>query len=243
MKTLAVTTPWSSPFIWSRFVENLGQMVAAFDRPGWSCDVFFGRGIDPASRHIDCCIQAQDAGCDAIVFVGADQIHPVDMLTRLVARHEETGGGVIVAAVPFRGYTEDQGMRPFQPIAWKLKQGAPVGEDIPAREMLELVEVGEGPPLERIAAAPTAVVLFPTYALDRLADPWFWEIRDNYTMQRLTDTDSPFVWRLGTEAGIPVWLDKTIKVKHLHTVAIDDTYQYRFPELAEGGAPCISWPW
>ena len=243
MSKLGITTPWSSPFIWSRFVQNLGQMVAAFDAPGWDCDVYFGRGIDPASRHIDGCIQARDGGCDALLFVGADQVHPVDMLNRLVARHEQTGGGAIAAAVPFRGYKAGQGMRPFQPIAWRVRDGATVDTGTYPPDVLELVDVDAPPELERIDAAPTAVLLFPVDALARLAHPWFWELRDTRTMQRVTDTDSPFSWRLAREAGVALWLDKSIKVQHLHTVAIDDTYQYRFPELAGGSTECVSWQW
>lgn len=219
---LGVTTPWFSPMMWTEFVRNLSRLVARFDQG--EVDVHFGRGIDPASRHTDCCLWAQKNGCDLTLFIGADQIHPLDMLNRLVKRFMETGGAAIAAPVPFRGYVEGKMDRPFQPMAWRLK--GEVTEDAYIPELLELVDVDAPPEFEKIDVIGTGVLLFPTEALEKLALPWFIEARDPVTMQRISDTDTQFVWRLGQEAGLALWLDKTIDVKHLHAFQIDRTYQH-----------------
>jgi hypothetical protein len=43
------------------------------------------------------------------------------------------------------------------------------------------------------------------------------------------------VWRLRSEAGAEVWVDTTIKVTHLHTFEIDDTFTDRFADWMEPG--------
>ena len=55
-------------------------------------------------------------------------------------------------------------------------------------------------------------------------------------MQRVADMDTRMVWRLAFEVGAQVWVDTTIKVRHLHTFEIDDTFQDRFADWAEPGA-------
>lgn len=236
MYQLAVVTPWASPFAWTKTGLNIAQMMARFRRPGWQATVHFGRGIDPASRHIDCCIRAMEAGADLICFVGCDQIHPLDMLDRLVDRYFETDGGVISALVPMRGYIARQNMRPFQPMGWKLVAEGRVEHIRNIEEQPDLfraVDPDSPPDLERVDIIGSGVLLFDRECLAALKPPWFYDKRDLHTMQRVADTDTRFVWRLRTEAQVQVWVDKTIRVKHIHPFEIDETFQYRFDDMME----------
>jgi hypothetical protein len=70
-------------------------------------------------------LQALEWDADLICIVGADQVHPLDMLSRLVDRYFETQGGVISALVPFRGYVAWQFMKPFQPMGWRIRNDQP----------------------------------------------------------------------------------------------------------------------
>src|SRR3990167_1115271 len=118
---LAVGPAWGSPFIWTSAVEAMLDMAHP---DGWDVRWFFGKGWCPARRHTDLCEKALTWGADVLCFVGADQIHPPDLLPRLVARHAQ-GYEVVGALVPARGYIEWMDMKPFQPMAWRLKRGLP----------------------------------------------------------------------------------------------------------------------
>ena len=44
-----------------------------------------------------------------------------------------------------------------------------------------------------------------------------------------------FVWRLHAEAGAQVWVDTTIRVRHIHPFLIDESFQERFADYAIPG--------
>ena len=236
MPKLAVTSAWSTPFAWTKYMENVGKMLCRFDRPGWTADYFLGKGIDPAGRHVSCCLQALEWGADAILHIGPDQVHPLDMLNRLVARFEQTGGDVITALVPSRGYIEWHDMEPFQPLAWRLRvDGVRELRGFEHdRDMYELIDPADGD-FQRVDVIGSGVMLFHRDALLALTPPWFWYACDPRTMQRVADMDTRFIWRLRTEAGCRVWVDTTIEVKHLHTFEIDGSFQHRFRDWKAGG--------
>ena len=166
-------------------------------------------------------------------FIGADQIHPVDMLDRLIDRYYETDGGVISALVPFRGYVHLQEMKPFQPMGWRIKcEGVQTFENSDTTpEMFKVIDPAEGD-LQRVDIIGTGVLLLHTDYLRALKPPWFYYRRNPETMQRVADMDTQFVWRLRAEAQAKVWVDTTIQVRHLHTFEIDETYQDRFADWA-----------
>jgi len=108
---------------------------------GYEVDYFQGRGWSPACRHNHACEQAVAWGADHIVIIGADQVYEPDMLERLVARRE-AGHEVVAALVPTRGYIDDMKMRPFQPMAWRIKSSAvPIEWD---RAQLEVIDPAAG---------------------------------------------------------------------------------------------------
>lgn len=246
---LAVGFPWSSPFIWTDFVD--GNMN--LERPdGVAVRFFRGSGWCPARRHIHICEQALDWGADAIGIIGSDQMHPEDMLVRLVDRFHQ-GYEVVSAMVPSRGFFGWQQMRPFQPMAWRFSSKSVSGssgngamaKSTKIREyksmatdgdMLEVVVPREGVEMERCNFIGSGVLMFHRDHLLALARPWFRESVDFKTMQRLASMDTTFVWRLQTEAHATVWIDTTIKVKHVHAFQIDDTYQDRFRDWATVGS-------
>ena len=233
MVKLALVTPWSSPFIWRKFSLNVANMIAGFQRDGWGVRFFMGNGVDPAARHNDMIQQGLDWGAHMICIIGADQIHPEDMLNKLINRWYETEGGVISALVPFRGYSPWQDMKPFQPMGWRI-----VNPDPSVREFRNFTEDPdmfipidpEDGDLQKVDVIGSGVLMFSSDVIEALDKPWFWYKREHETQQRSADMDTMMVWRLRSEVQVQVWVDTTIKVKHIHDFEIDESFQYRFDD-------------
>lgn len=236
IRKLAVGYPWSSPFVHTAFADHLPNL----ERPeGYEVRFFRGAGWCPARRHIHLCEQALAWGADLICIIGTDQVHPRDMLPRLVSRVENDGCEVITALVPARGYVAWQEMKPFQPIAWRWKHSSvPVLRGYSGmatdRDMIEVVRPEDGD-LQRVDFIGSGVLMFQRDHILALSPPWFSEMVEHKTQQRLSNMDCRFVWRLAMEAHAKVWVDTTIKVKHLHTFEIDETYQDRFADWMDPG--------
>lgn len=233
---LAVCTPWSSPFMYTGYVEHQLNLQHP---AGWSVKHIIGKGWCPARRHADMCEKALAWGADWIVITGADQVHPEDMLPRLVARVAQ-GYEVISALVPARGFVGWQEMHPFQKMAWRLTGGGAM--DIAQANLqcgrpseIEVIDpqAGDVQPIHFIGSG---VLMFHRDHLLALKLPWFSETYNPQTMARLASMDTTFVWRLQVEAGAHVYVDTTIDVKHLHIFPIDATYSQRFADWAQPGA-------
>lgn len=238
---LAVGYPWSSPFAWTGWAEHLPNL----QRPeGYDVRFFRGKGWCPARRHIDICEQALAWGADLICIIGADQVHPEDLLPRLVARYE-AGCEVITALVPARGYVGWQDMKPFQKMAWRFKRtDADSIHGLQAREyrgmrldpdLVEVIDPKAGE-LQQINFIGSGVLMFHRDHLLALKRPWFMETIEPLSYQRLANMDCLFVWRLQMEAKAQVWVDTTIDVTHLHAFPIDETYPDRFADWMERGS-------
>ena len=198
---------------------------------GYEVDYFQGRGWSPACRHNHACEQAVAWGADHIVIIGADQVYEPDMLERLVARRE-AGHEVVAALVPTRGYIDDMKMRPFQPMAWRIKSSAvPIEWD---RAQLEVIDPAAGE-VQRIDFIGSGVIMFDADHLLALRRPWFFETINQKTQQRTACMDTKFCYRLRAEAYAQVWVDTTIRVRHLHAFQIDDTFADRFQDYAMPG--------
>ena len=196
-------------------------------------------GWSPARRHMDICEKAIAWGADLICIIGSDQLHPEDMLPRLVARFLE-GYEVVGSLVPARGYFDHHDMKPFQPMAWRFVTS---DEAKPIREfrgqaldpdMLEVVQREDGD-MQQVNFMGSGVIMFHRDHLLALAQPWFFETVNHVDQVRTASMDTKFCWRLQSEAHAKVWVDTTIKVKHLHIFEIDDTYSERFADWAEKG--------
>lgn len=238
---LAVGYPWSSPFAWTAWAEHLPNLR----RPaGYDVRFFRGAGWCPARRHSHIVEQALDWGADLILIIGADQIHPEDMLERLVARWEEHGGA-IAALVPARGYVGWQDMKPFQPMAWRFKRTSTNNvrsiQQRPYRgmkvdaDLIEVIDPAAGE-LQEVNFIGSGVLLFHRDHVLALKRPWFVETIEPQSYQRLANMDCTFVWRLQREGHARVLVDTTIKVRHLHAFEIDETFSDRFADWARPGA-------
>lgn len=232
VEKLAIGYPWVSPFTWTFFSENAMNLQRP-ENSRW----FRGRGWCPARRHIDICEQAVEWGASHILIVGADQVHPEDMIPRLIERVEKDGCEVIAALVPTRGYVKRMNMTPFQPMAWRF---APNTEPRHYRgyeqdsDMIEVVKVEDGD-LQKIDFIGSGVLMFPVDDLLMIDKPWFGEVFMREDMKRRASMDTRFVWELKSKAGAQVWLDTTIKVGHINPFIIDETFQHRFKDWDEMG--------
>lgn len=229
----AVGYPWSSPFIMTDFAAHLPNL----ERPdGVDVRFFQGKGWCPAKRHIDLCEQAVEWGADLICIIGADQVHPLDLLPRLYKRFQE-GYNIVAALVPSRGFISWVDMNAFQPIAYRFKTNEET-HTLKTRkyegykkshDMIHIIKRDEGEMIE-CNFIGSGVLMFHVDYLLSLKKPWFYEEFDRETQDRVACMDSRFVWRLQDEANGRVYIDTTIMVKHLHIFQIDDSFQYRFTD-------------
>lgn len=226
---LACCWIWTSPFVWT---GSVASMLNLRHPEGVEVGFFQGRGWSPACRHNHACEQAVAWGADHIVILGADQVYEPDLLERLVARRQE-GYEVVAAMVPTRGYIADMQMRPFQRMAWRIKGNGltPVPWD---RAQLEIVNPADGP-MQRIDFIGSGCIMFDTDHLLALRAPWFFETINPQTQQRTACMDTKFCYRLQLEAGAQVWVDTTIRIKHLHDMPIDESFPDRFEDWAVPG--------
>lgn len=231
---LAICIPWSKETVPTKFFDR----VIGFKYPE-NCEWKWirGQGDTAARRHVHCCEQALGWGADAILILGVDQVyHDRDMIPKLVAHYRE-GRDCVCAMVPMRGVTPSQGTKPFEEIAMRHKADANgnvtlrPGDNI--LEHFEIIKRSDGP-LIRCHGIGSGVFLFPAEVLARLAKPWFFEIRDQETQQRITCADTPFTSRLQMECGLQIWLDTTIRVTHLQEFEIDGTFAERFKDWTYG---------
>ncbi len=243
---LAVVIPWTSPFMWTGYVDAMlnlerpAEIRNVYTGKAEPLDVRFFRGAGwcPAKRHLSGCQAALAWGADLICIVGADQIHPPDMLRRLVARWEQ-GCEVIAALVPARAFIGWQDMKPFQPMAWRLRAGASVdmatlNSLASITNQVDVIDAAAGE-LQQVNFIGSGVLMFHRDHLAAMSRPWFSEAFDPDTLERTASMDTRFVWRLQVEAGATVWVDTTIKVRHLHAFEIDETFQGRFDDWRQPG--------
>ena len=234
VESLAVGYPWASPFIWTQAAENMCNLIRP---PGIPTTFIRGLGWCPARRHIDICEKAVALGVSHILIIGADQVHPLDLIPRLVRRVESDGCEVICAMVPTRGHVTGQATRPFQPMAWRFKHNTDIRTFRSLQEDGDMVEQLDpsGGELQRLDFIGSGCIMFPTDDLLALKLPWFGESYTSDAYKRKAIMDTIFSWRLHVEAGAKLWVDTGIKIQHLNIFEIDDTYQYRFSDWVEAG--------
>ena len=224
------------------FTQYVDAQLNLQHPPGWETRFFRGLGWCPARRHTDMCIKALQWGADVICITGADQMHPEDMLCRLLARMQE-GYEIIAAMVPSRGYVGWQEMQPFERMAWRLKRCSP--QDLDAANALqglpndvEVIDPTAGD-VQEINFIGSGVIMFQADHLLALKRPWFYETFTPDTYERQACMDTMFSWRMQTEAGAHLYVDTTIQVRHLHIFPIDETYSQRFADWTDPTTPGI----
>lgn len=234
---IGLVVPWSSPFMFAEFFDgNMNMQTPEGCEIRW----FRGLGWCPAKRHIDGCAKALDWGAELICILGADQMHPEDTICKLYARFQQ-GHEIVAAMVPARGYIGWQDMKPFQKMAWRFKST----DDINTKyrtyrsmeldsDMMEVIDPSKGD-IQRIDFIGSGVLMFHRDHILSLKFPWFTETFDPVTLTRSANMDCTFLWRLCHEGRATAWVDTTIKVRHLHTFKIDETYPDRFSDWTKPG--------
>ena len=216
---LCIGWPWEPPTVYSKVMDN----YLSLQRPESS---FWVRGLGqyPARRHIDICEKALVGKASHILIIGADQIHPTDMVPRLISRMEQDGCDVISALVPTNGKTGK--VKYFQKCAWVQGKLNELGNwDLinPTEDLMRITGIGSG------------VLMFPVSALHQLERPWFIEHFNTKTYERIHCMDTEFVHRLELEAGLKLWVDTTIMVKHYVPLQVDETFMDRFDDWNDTG--------
>ena len=164
-------------------------------------------------------------GASHILILGGDQVYPEqDMIRRLVSWIEvkdldqwRTRKEVVNALVPIRGHKPGQGTRPFQPIGQMI--------DEQSGELVQITR--DSGPIVRCEVIGTGVMLLDADILRCMERPWFEDKCTPGSNSVQIMQDVAFVQRLN-ELGHQVWCDTQIRVKHLGTFEIDDSYSWRF---------------
>ena len=157
-KKIAVCTGWSSPFMWTHNAFNTMNLI----RPeGIDIRFLMGKGRDPARRHMWGVKRGLEWGATHICFLGADQLHPLDILLKFV-KHIENGWPAVCATVPTRGFVPIEGVdKPFVKLVWKWKKDK--DGNIPKHNMtfdaLELASPKDGD-LQEVAVIGSGAMMF-----------------------------------------------------------------------------------
>ena len=225
-KKIAVCIPWGSPFMWMHAAFNLMNL----NRPeGVEVQYIYGMGRDPAARHMWGVRKGIKWGATHICFLGADQLHPFDILEKFCV-HMENGWSACTALVPIRGRVVIEGIEhPFQKAAWKWKDdNKPKGLNLDIDDC-ELIDPADGD-YQEVICIGSGAMLFDVNLLFEMKKPWFREAEPDEDGFRPAKMDTTFVWRLCTQAGGRLLADLTIDIKHLDVFSIDETFGERFKD-------------
>jgi len=225
-KKIAVCIPWGSPFMWMHTAFNLMNL----NHPeGVEVKYINGMGRDPGARHMWGVKKALEWGATHICFLGADQLHPTDLL-ETYCTHMENGWPACTARVPIRGKVAVDGVKkPFQKVAWKWKDPAKPQVGNLTMEDVELIREEDGD-YQEIVCIGSGTLMFDVGLLKKLEKPWFKEAPPDEDGFRSAKMDTLFAWRLVSEAGGKILCDLTIDVMHLDVFPIDGTYGDRFAD-------------
>jgi len=160
----------------------------------------YPRSIDKVRN--DLVKQALSAGCTHLLFMDTDQIYTdADVVARLLEHDKDCVGCVVHRRYP-----------PFDPCVFAGRIG-------------KLMMVGDdklwGVPLQRVFAIGFGCVMIKAEVFAVMPEPWF-KIYEKDEGGAVGE-DIDFCSKLH-EYGFDVWVDSTVNIKHLSTVAIDKGY-------------------
>jgi len=200
----------------TRWVESLFSIRCP---GGYKLQWVRGRGWCSA-RHIHSMIeQGQAAQADIIVFLDADVVVPPHWLESMV-KHYEQGKRVVSAVVPMRGQALES-FAPFEGMAWKTAGN-------------ELVRIDPYGGIQEIDYASAGAVLFDARIFDDLPKPWTQEsvrVSDGY--RRTGSTPDSTLFQNIKKAGVKIYADPSVEVKHLNLFEIDSTFPERFKDWVQ----------
>jgi hypothetical protein len=226
-KKIAVCTAWGSPFSWTHSMYNLMNL----DRPeGVQVKFIPGMGRDPARRHMWGVERALQWGASHICFLGADQMHDMDILVKFT-KHIEDGWPAVTAMVPARGWVRGPEVNaPFLKFAYGWKDDVDLSSPKFSTNYLKMVTPKDGDYVE-VVVIGSGAIMFDVQLLYMMDKPWFreWaEVDENAWRPAAMDTF--FCWRLVVEAGAKILCDNTINIIHLDVFPIDESYSERFSD-------------
>lgn len=156
--------------------------------------------------------QAQFEGCRQLFMMDTDQIYPPDTLTKLMSHKKDVCGVRVHRRYP-----------PFDPIF--LRKDKEKGYwRISDEEMFSgnLVEVD---------ATGTGALLFNMEIFDKIEDPWF-----KFTIDSTGRTgEDIYFCEKAKDAGFQIFVDTSIEVEHLATIAVNKSMYQLFQMLQKKG--------
>ncbi len=156
--------------------------------------------------------QAQFEGCSQLFMMDTDQIYPPDTLTKLMSHKKDICGVRVHRRYP-----------PFDPIFLRKDKDKGYWR-ISDEEMFSgnLVEVD---------ATGTGALLFNMEIFDKIEDPWF-----KFTIDSTGRTgEDIYFCEKAKEMGFQIFVDTSIEVEHLATIAISKSMYQLFQMLQKKG--------
>ncbi len=229
-KKIAVCTAWGSPFTWTHAAYNMANL----ERPdGVEVRYIPGFGRDPGRRHQWGVDRALEWGASHICFLGADQMHDLDILKKFCT-HIENGWSMVTALINARSLVDVKGVsKPFMKLGWKFKPGVRESgfKDVKfSVDFLDLIDPNEAP-YQEAAVVGSGALIFDVDLIKSLEKPWFREAEPDENGWRPATMDTTFCWRMVTQAGGRLLADCTIGSVHLDIFPIDDTFPDRFADF------------
>ncbi len=229
-KKIAVCTAWGSPFSWTHAAYNMMNL----ERPkGVEVKYIPGFGRDPGRRHTWGVEKALEWGASHVCFLGADQMHDLDILVKF-CKHIEDGWPMVTALVPIRSWVNYKGAdKPFMRLAWKWKESAIQNGLTDAKfhaDYLDIIDPKDGD-LQEAVVVGSGALIFDMALINALEKPWFREAEPDENGWKPATMDTTFCWRLVREVGGRMLADCSIKVVHLDVFPIDETFSERFADF------------
>lgn len=157
------------------------------------------------------CQKMLDMGLDWIIMVDSDMVLPQDTVYRLLSHGQPIVSGLCFKRTP-----------PYQCCAYERVDAYEDGSWF----LRALREWPEG--LVEVAGVGTACMLIRREALEKIPQPWF------FPVQGLGE-DLAFCDR-ARKAGVPIYVDTTVKTRHLTVVGIGEDHYRMYAEQHAAGA-------
>lgn len=180
----------SQRFLFTRTAASLIQAMMDAQR-SYEVAFHFEMACDIVSARNRCVLKAQEANATHILFIDYDMYFPPDTIEKLLTWDKD----IIGAAYNFR--SDD-----LKSTAVPLTSPSQVHPDTLPNEPFKCECLGAG------------VLLINMSVFDKLSKPWFmFGYKEDGTM--LYGEDTYFCQRAIKDAGLEVWADPTLHVKHI----------------------------
>lgn len=164
-------------------------------------------------------------GFSHILYLDADMVWPTDVLTRMLAHHDQgiVGGLYVMRHAPFAPVALRDGKAPEGSAVLQYQHA---GEALTATELVPVDVLGMG------------CTLVPVSVFDAIGErPWFDYANDDAGWPIVTE-DVPFC-RKAQAAGYRVWLDPAISCGHVTQQVVDRKTALRYQRDGERAAAAM----